>query len=198
MIVVKDTLKSDKKVCERCDNMNYIIECACGCGLLRFYKNKYGKIRRFISGHQNRGKNHPLYKKIRFHEGYLMIKIPEHPFAHYDGYVYLHRFIYEYFNKCCLLPYIDIHHKNGIKTDHHKHNLIPILNSDHITIHMIGNKHSKKDMTNRRCSDPECIHPTKTHITKKGRYIWFNDNNGGFLCHTCYIRIKNRLILSVY
>ena len=40
-----------------------IIQCKCKCGTEFEEYNKWGKKRRFVSGHQNRGVNHPLFGK---------------------------------------------------------------------------------------------------------------------------------------
>lgn len=117
--------------------------------------------------------------------GYLTIYQPDHHFADYVGRIRLHRWVYEHFHKVCLLPWTEIHHINGIKTDNHKVNLMAVSRSEHRRIHGIGNKHRQKNMSGRICL---LCKTDKTSMNKKGCLLWhmFND---GFVCSNCYMRL---------
>ena len=55
------------------------------------------------------------------------------------GYITLtileHRYVYEQYYNCCLLPWVHIHHKNGIKHDNRIENLQPLTASQHRNLH---------------------------------------------------------------
>lgn len=92
-------------------------------------------IRRFhadFSGHKN-----PNYRGGQYIEkrGYIQVYKPDHPQSDCRGYVYKHRLVYEEYYKCCLLPWIHIHHKNNIKSDNRIENIIPVTNSQHQKLH---------------------------------------------------------------
>jgi hypothetical protein len=127
--------------------------CECGCGQEvsgYYYKNKQKIQRKFKHGHYLKGrwigKNNPRWKgRAKFMtNGYLEIYRLEYHHKLTNSSVKLHRFVYEYFHKCCLLSWTHIHHINGIKTDNHKNNIIALSRSKHATIHMIGNKNGKR------------------------------------------------------
>jgi hypothetical protein len=76
--------------------------------------------------------------------GYIRIECPNHPFVMQRGYVYEHRKIYEDFYKCMLLRWVNIHHKNGIRTDNRIENLQPYTKGQHNTLEKTGFHHSDK------------------------------------------------------
>lgn len=69
--------------------------------------------------------------------GYIMVYVPNHPYATKDGYVFEHILAFEKANNC----YVDrnnyvIHHINGIKTDNRIENLALMTKHEHMSLHM--------------------------------------------------------------
>ena len=136
-----------------------------------------GKPNYYADGHNTRGEKHHNWKGgVQKDKEYLVEYDPYHPKATIHGTVRQHRRVYERYYNCCLLPFTEIHHKNGNKKDNRIENLQPVYNYQHTSIH-----HPKVDKSDRRCSDPECPHPDKTSDDK-----WYNNGKNGYLCHNCY------------
>ena len=55
----------------------------------------------------------------------------------------LHRLIYEDYHKCTILPFVDCHHKNGIKTDNRIENLQLMYHGEHSRHHNTGDGNPK-------------------------------------------------------
>ena len=137
-----------------------IIECACGCGkqLLK-YDGKW-RSKRFINGHQGRGRkqteehirkrasqmqgsDHPGWKggKIIKHypernTSYIQIHRPNHPLATKKGYVLEHRLVMEKILGRYLESEEVVHHINKDGTDNREKNLVLFLeNGDHLRDH---------------------------------------------------------------
>jgi hypothetical protein len=190
-----DSPDNNIKLCGKCKGRNWLIECSCRgkCGQVIFYRDIQYKFRKFVKGHSRIGRNKPLIIRFEGH-GYLSIYQPSHYFANNKGRIRLHRFVYEYFNKVCLLPWTDIHHINGKKTDNHKRNLMAVSRPDHRRIHMIGSKINKKDMSGRVCL---LCGSDKTWISKEGWHVW-SRHNDGFVCSKCHdiLRGKTKKIIG--
>ncbi len=68
-------------------------------------------------------------------EGYVLIKLPNHPSAKSNGYVFEHRLIVEKSLGRRLNSNEHIHHLNGKKNDNRIGNLIMLSNSEHKKLH---------------------------------------------------------------
>lgn len=69
-------------------------------------------------------------------KGYIMILVPEHPFANSYGYVMEHRLVMEKYLGRYLVPNVDdVHHINGIKDDNRLENLELMTHGEHTTLH---------------------------------------------------------------
>lgn len=146
-------------------------DCECGfCGLKINRYNKWGYENKFINGHNSKGKNHPHFKG-RVKEGeYWKIYKPEHPKASKQGYVKEHRLVYEEYYNCCLLDWVDVHHKNGKRDDNRIENLEAYSKIKHATLHATKYDGPRQCMLCPRKS-------TKCYIFESG-----------FICHQCYMK----------
>ena len=129
--------------------------------------------------HQNKEQYNSKWKGGRLlSNGYWRIRVPDHPKADIHGYYPEHRVVFEVFNKCCLLSWVDIHHINGVTVDNRIENLQPLFKKNHVSHH-----NPKMDMSDRRCD--ECGKITKNDWFKKGKKL---------ICYNCYLREwrKNR------
>lgn len=170
------------------------IECGCGCGGLLIDRDRYGVLHRFILGHGNTKEKHWKYRGGQYTDsaGYKHKSNKSHPFVTKRGYVREHRLVYEEYYKCCLLPWVDIHHKDDNPKNNNISNLQPILNPDHTRLH------HKKDMSNRYCL---ICHGNKTFKSKKKPHHnyhtkWYKFKDG-FICGSCYNKIKRGKINTI-
>jgi HNH endonuclease len=176
----EDSINNNKYFCQRCKDRNWVIECGCGCKNILLRYNDWCDLRRYIKGHQGKGKHSGSYKGGRTTNGpYWVLLKHGHRLANSYGYVLEHRYLYEQYHNCCLLKWGHVHHKNGNKKDNRKENLEGMTNVQHI-LHHRPNK--KIDMSNRFCL---LCNNTKTTIQ------WHNytTNVDGHICHRCYMRI---------
>ena|SRR5687768_3689783 len=119
--------------------------------------------------------------KYRTYKGYIRI------YFNRSNSMYEHRYIYEQFYNCCLLPYADIHHKNGIKTDNRIENLEPIWRKDHTK------QHKTKIPLDTKCL---LCGNNKTQMKRKKsthtlRPSWIPYQNG-HICNKCYMKEYHR------
>lgn len=85
----------------------------------------------------NVGSDNPMWKGGRTisNEGYVLIKMSNHPMAGRDGYVREHRFVMANYLKRMLSEGEIVHHINGIKTDNHIENLKLMVARVHTSQH---------------------------------------------------------------
>lgn len=87
---------------------------------------------------------HNVVGKKKNSEGYVLLKIPTHPFAQSNGYIFEHRVIYESIIDAYLGDDVIIHHINGKKDDNRFANLQMMDRGEHTTLHHKGAKRSKE------------------------------------------------------
>jgi hypothetical protein len=122
-------------------------------------------------------------KKSIDKSGYILIHKPNHPKVRKNNYILEHRVIFEEYYNCCLLPWTDVHHKDGNKQNNDINNLEPIFHNKHVIIE------KTKDMSNRMCL---ICNSSKTRIEKPtNNPHWYKLRNG-FMCYNCNQRLKWR------
>jgi len=84
--------------------------------------------------HSVKGQNNPNWKggKIKQGNGYIQVKMPEHPRANKRGYVLEHIILWEKHHQCSVPKGWDIHHLNGIRDDNRIENLIAMPRGKHM------------------------------------------------------------------
>lgn len=171
--------------CKRCKDQRWFIECRCGCGGILTLRDKFYEIREFVFGHHTKpmrfqkGDKNPMWKGGRvLDRGYWIILNPldEHVGRFDYRYIREHIYIFQKHYQCCLLPWGEIHHKDGNKKNNKISNLIGLTASQHTTLHFT------KDMSNRKC---QFCHPY-TVFTKNN--IHWHKINGKWTCHRCYMK----------
>ena len=174
---------------------NLFKRCECGhCNCLIPIINTKGKFAKYKHGHNAIGEKSPNYKGgITKNGKYKMFLKHGHPNATKQGYMRVHRLIYEHYLKILFdediyIPKeIDIHHiipvdKGGTNA---LINLTCVTRPEHTKIHK---SEIRKDMSEWFCSHPDCKSPNRqTSINiRDGRPNWGNDNNGGHWCSRCF------------
>lgn len=130
-------------VCPNCSNRCFLVECACGCGKIITAKNDHYYVRRYVNGHNPVAWKGGLTKN---NDGYILVRQPNHPFAtKTHPYIMMHRLIYEEANRCILLPWANVHHINGIRTDNHPSNLKAMTRGQHTSLELVL-RHSKRNV----------------------------------------------------
>lgn len=141
--------------------------CACGCGQIVVHKELepsrlfYQGPRRFIAGHQNRGRRYTAEQRAKMaramelnghwkggrfidKDGYALVKRPDHPAARKSGYVLEHRLVMEAHLGRLLLDSEVVHHKNSDKSDNRIANL-ELLDGQatHMKVERTGRKYPR-------------------------------------------------------
>ena len=83
------------------------------------------------------------HKKKR-HDGYIAIYFPDHPKSTDGGYIMEHILVMEALIGRHLEQNECVHHKNGIKHDNRKENLVLMTNSEHMSLHAKERWESKR------------------------------------------------------
>lgn len=149
--------------------------------------DRCGTPKRYALGHQGflrSGKKSPSFKNgfMDLPQGYRYQLFHGHPFCNSVGYIMFHRIVYEMYHKCCLLPWADIHHRDGNVRRNHPENLQGMLSTTHKSITHKGVKHKKKRYR-RKCI--ECGSKT-TARRKNGTWKWYEVSPRRFRCDKCY------------
>jgi len=111
--------------------------CACGCGQELSQSRSNGLGAGFVRGHmplearetrqvRMNGAGNPNWKGGRKidHDGYILIRTPEHPHGNADNRVFEHRLIVERAMGKLLRRSAEVHHVNQIKSDNRNANLV--------------------------------------------------------------------------
>ncbi len=107
---------------------------------------------------------------------YWMMSKPDHHSADKKGRVLAHRYLFEQYNKCSLLPWSNVHHIDGNGKNNNPNNLLGMTTYQHKSFE--GKLHRPKmDMSKRVC--------TSCNSNKTSVWHWIDDKLN---CHTCYIR----------
>jgi hypothetical protein len=146
MLIDKTTL------CARCKGKNLLIECACGCGEIRFLSDKHGRQFFRMKNHKTstafkKGEENPVWKGGRTMDkkGYVHIR-------KLAGYVREHRFLMERKLGRSLQPWEDVHHINGDPKDNRIENLQLLSHSQHAINTMTGRTYSAESRLKMRDS----------------------------------------------
>ena len=177
----------NKYFCERCKDQNYLIECNCGrCNEVIFLRGSNFQIRNFARNHQTIGEYNGNWKNgIRYTRNYRYILMPDYPRAQKDGYVPEHIYVYQEYNKCCLLPWGEVHHLDPVREGYCNNmpwNLIGVTKWQHRTLDRTKNL---GDNICYNCKSPD------TYIKENGRPMWYYDKEDNPLCMSCYNKLKH-------
>ena len=141
--------------------------CECECG-----RKTSGVSRRFISGHNSKGSNHPNWKggqKPIRSDGYVMIPLRGHPRANPQGYVYEHIIVAEKALGNPLPTGAVVHHVNSVRHDNRPENLVICPDQAyHFLLH-------RRQRALSSCGDPDalrCEYCKKydTDVRQRGRH----------------------------
>jgi hypothetical protein len=103
---------------------------------------------------------------------YWYIRIPTHIHSDKHGYVAEHVYNFTEFNRCCMLKWGIVHHKDENTENNMPWNLQGMMWGSHTQYHC------KIDTSNRRCS--QCGGISKSD--------WFYDEDGNLICRNCYFK----------
>jgi hypothetical protein len=173
------------------------IVCACGCNEIMDRYDSRGGERRFIHGHNQRGRrNIALWNGGSYitKRGYRKVQQKNHPRADRDGYVFEHILVMEKKIGRYLERYEVVHHINGDRLDNRPENLDLMTRGGHSYHHHKDDRFAKVDMSNRKCCLCNGIPPL--HKPRKPEYSpyynWHVVDNERFCCPKCYMREKRR------
>ena len=111
--------------------------------------------------------------------------MPDYYLSKKSGYVREHVYFYEQYHKVCVLKWAVVHHIDGNQENNMPWNLEGMMRSKHISYHQKIRPRKKRDTTNQFCKYCK----GKTYI-RNGYEHWFGNKIDGWICETCYQRIK--------
>ncbi len=152
--------------------------CFCGCKYLIKCIKRNGRLAKFKKGHSTggrRGENNSNYKNGKYSDNYLRIIVN-------GKNIKKHIHIFQEYIQCCMLPWGDVHHKDGDKFNNEITNLQGIMHNQHAIIS------NKKDMSGRFCKI--CGGKTKYNKSRKGTLCesWQGNEIDGWTCKNCYMK----------
>lgn len=115
-------------------------------------------------------------KRRTRNDGYIDVWDPQHPLARRDGYVAEHRRV-AWEAGVLTDPSLDVHHRNGDRTDNRIENLEAITGAEHTRVHGLKGAALR--------------HALKTHCPQGHAYDEANtyyDRSGGRYCRECMRR----------
>jgi hypothetical protein len=125
--------------------------------------------------------------------GYWLILRPNHRFANSQGYVREHRIIVEDQWNCCLLPWADVHHRDGDKQNNVWYNLWPMMRGQHTMLSEPEKRLPYRPIPNdRRCF---ICNRNMTQIKNNSSRDW-HMLDGQYACDRCHARETYRRQIS--
>lgn len=109
--------------------------CLCGCGTEIPPNNKWGRPKRYVVGHNQRGHKRPGIKAGGW-KGGRIIKPSGYVEIYVNGkHVSEHRWVYEQEHNCCLLRWSNVHHLDGNRSNNVWYNLCGMMGYHHARRH---------------------------------------------------------------
>ena len=94
--------------CKNCLDRNWLIECKCKCGDILSRTDERYRPRKYKYGHwgrQNKGINSIFWRggRTQLNTGYWTLLLPDYFSSDKYGHVLEHVYVFQEFNKCCML-----------------------------------------------------------------------------------------------
>ena len=169
-----------------------LCECSDDCkAFIPFLSKHRGLPAKFKRGHNSKGELNNNYTGGRYptSDGYWEILIPKDcnsKLRRKGRYIKEHIYFYEQYYNVCILPWIEINHKNGDKGFNIPYmNLELLTKPEHTKFH-----HPKLDTSDRCCSN--CGSKETYFNEKHNVYKWTKDGQGGYWCNKCARKMYRR------
>jgi len=175
---------SNKYFCNKCKDKNFLIECACGCEEVIFRYGNNRSLRLYKKYHHMNGQNSFNWNGgIKYSHNYRYIHMPDYFSVQNNGYVAEHIYVFQEYNKCCILPWAEVHHIDPVREGYCNNmpwNLMGLTKAQHRTL----------DRT-KKSDDWKCSKCNEgTYLKHNGRPMWYYDENDKLLCKRCYDKSK--------
>jgi hypothetical protein len=134
----------------------------------------------------------PDWTRVSINKGYPIVYCPTHPNAYSNGYVFVHRLVYERHTGRFLKRHEVIHHKNENKLDYRVENLELTNHSEHGRHHMNNRPAAMVTLDCPGCTKPFTRERRKTHLADKSKRRTFCSRrcNGSYTVRTRKVRPK--------